>query len=114
MQIYDYIFITHVPAFYKVNLYNEIAKSLKIHVLFIGESTSDTRSNDFSGVGNINFEYTVLSDKQFQLRSKLKSCVNIIYFLFKNKYKKLLYQDGIYQNFGCQLCFPEGERVALL
>jgi len=31
-----------------------------------------------------------LSDKQFQLRSKLKSCVNIIYFLFKNKYKKII------------------------
>ena len=41
------IFITPLPAFYKVNLYNEIAKSKDISAWFLGNQTIENRSSDF-------------------------------------------------------------------
>lgn len=46
---YDILFVTTMPSFYKVNLFNEIAKERKILVLYSG-STEGVRSADFSSV----------------------------------------------------------------
>lgn len=46
-QKYDILFVTTMPSFYKVNLFNEIAKERKILVLYSG-STEGVRSADFS------------------------------------------------------------------
>lgn len=83
-MIYDYIIVTHIPAFYKVNLYNELAKRLKILVLFIANNTNEKRADDFITLENAKFEYKVLFDGNFQervvkdnifkLRSILKTC----------------------------------------
>lgn len=51
---YDTIFITNLPAFYKLNLYNQIAKRMKILVIFT-ESTDSERNADFY-VGDRYFE----------------------------------------------------------
>lgn len=48
-QKYDILFVTTMPSFYKVNLFNEIAKERKILVLYSG-STEGVRSADFSSV----------------------------------------------------------------
>lgn len=46
--LYDIVFITTIPAFYKVKLFNEIAEQRRIMVLYTGSSTG-LRSNDFFG-----------------------------------------------------------------
>lgn len=43
---YDILFITPIPSFYKVNLFNEIAKEKRILVLYTG-ANEEKRSNDF-------------------------------------------------------------------
>lgn len=48
-QKYDIMFVTTMPSFYKVNLFNEIAKKRKILVVYTG-STEGVRSADFSSV----------------------------------------------------------------
>lgn len=55
---YKKIFITNIPAFYKIALFNEIAKSMPIHVFF----TSDievSRNKDFVK-GKLMFDHTFL------------------------------------------------------
>jgi len=74
---YDKVFITHLPAFYKVNLYNEIAKKIKIFVIFIAAGSA-IRPADFTQ-GAIEFDHVILSNKTFETRKKLKNC----YLLFK-------------------------------
>ncbi len=44
---YDILFVTTMPSFYKVNLFNEISKERKILVVYTG-SNEERRSADFS------------------------------------------------------------------
>ena len=52
---YDIVFLTNLPSFYKINLYNEIAKHRKIFVIFT-MLDGENRNNDFF-VGEKNFDY---------------------------------------------------------
>lgn len=67
------IIVTNIPAFYKINLYNEINRKCKLHVIFIDSNESD-RNSDFIS-GDIEFDYTVLSGN---LKSKIKEAKSII------------------------------------
>jgi glycosyltransferase involved in cell wall biosynthesis len=88
--MYDYIIVTHIPAFYKVNLYNELAKKFKILVVFIASNTNEKRADDFTTLQNANFGYEVLSDGDFQTRD-VKSNIKKLKTIFKNnEYKRLL------------------------
>lgn len=71
--MYDLIVITHIPVFYKINLYNEISERKKIFVIFIARETVAKRSPDFILLENAKFEYVVLNDLPFEHRKKLNS-----------------------------------------
>lgn len=86
----DYIIVTHIPAFYKVNLYNELAKKIKILVVFIATNTSEKRADDFTTLQNVNFNYEVLSDGVFQTRDVKSNIKKLKIILKNNKYKRLL------------------------
>ena len=85
---YDIVFFTNVPAFYKINLYNEISKQKKVLVIFISEFTSST-FKDFTE-GKLNFEYIFLNKEDINKRNKLKSCVELIRILYKIKYNLII------------------------
>jgi glycosyltransferase involved in cell wall biosynthesis len=88
--MFDYIIFTHIPVFYKINLYNELNKLLKIHVVFISGDTIEKRSSDFTGKNSIKFSYTILSDKDFQKRNKINNLFKVHELLKSKKYKKIL------------------------
>ncbi len=89
--MYDYVFITHLPAFYKVNLYNSLARTMKVYVIFIAEKTAETRSSDFSNLGNnISFDYEFLSMGSFQKRSKIQSIFKLSRLLRELTYKRIV------------------------
>ena len=88
--MYDYVIVTHIPAFYKVNLYNELAKQLKILVVFIASNTSEKRADDFITLKKANFEYKVLFDGNFQDRDVLRNISKLKQILEEINYKKLL------------------------
>jgi glycosyltransferase involved in cell wall biosynthesis len=89
--MYDYIIITHLPAFYKVNLYNELAKKLNIYVIFIANNTADKRAKDFTQThNNMQFQYKILYDGTFQSRPKIQNIFTLYHFLKTLQYKKLL------------------------
>lgn len=68
------IFLTNVPSFYKINLYNEINKKQKIIVIFSAGKDFNDRNEDFYS-GKIEFEYYVFTgkNKQKKIRDLLKS-----------------------------------------
>ena len=78
-------FITPLPAFYKVNLYNEIAKSKDISAWFLGNQTIENRSSDFVST-EMNFDHCFINKGSFQNRNKLISCFRLI--------KKLIIQNN--------------------
>lgn len=85
---YDIVFFTNVPAFYKINLYNEISKYKKVLVIFISEFTSST-FKDFTD-GKLNFEYIFLNKEDINKRNKLKSCFRLIKILKSIKYDLII------------------------
>ena len=88
--MYDYVIVTHVPAFYKVNLYNELSKVLNIYVIFIANDTNEKRASDFTNLNSIEFNYKILSDGCFQSRSAYQNIKKLKNILKTLKYKKLL------------------------
>lgn len=87
--MYDYIFITNLPSFYKLNLYNEISKKLKIKVIFIS-SNSNIRNADFFN-GEIKFDHQFLTKKNYELRNKLSIFFKLLFILNKNGFKKIVF-----------------------
>lgn len=66
---YDWVIVTPISAFYKVNLYNELATNFKILVIVIA-ATSHQRQPDFYGMAR-QYEETVLWQGDLETRSKL-------------------------------------------
>lgn len=89
MKVYDYIFITNLPAFYKINLYNKLSKLAKIKVIFISNSSA-IRNADFSST-KIDFEHEFLSTRNYEERNKILITLKILKILFFLKYKKLVF-----------------------
>lgn len=90
-NIYDYVFVTHLPAFYKVNLYNKLAEQLKIYVIFIGYG-SNIRAKDFNSLDNkeIKFNYTIINNNSFENRNKLVSLYKIARLILNLNFKKIV------------------------
>jgi glycosyltransferase involved in cell wall biosynthesis len=88
--MYDYIIVTHLPAFYKVNLYNQLAKKLNIFVIFVSNETNEKRSTDFVAIESANFEYAVLSENEFQARNKFITSRKLLSLVRDKNYKKIL------------------------
>jgi glycosyltransferase involved in cell wall biosynthesis len=86
MKQYDLFFITSVPSFYKINLYNAIAKKQKVFVLFLAKN-SQIRTDDFVNL-EADFDYQVYSDATLETKkTDMKKFLNI---LNKHPYRYLI------------------------
>lgn len=80
---YDLVFITNLPSFYKVNLYNEIAKERKVYVIYTGHANQG-RNEDFVSQ-KPGFDYCFLKTRSriFQSFEVLRILSSLSYrFLF--------------------------------
>lgn len=84
---YDYVFVTHLPSFYKISLFNEIAKSASVLAIFLGE-TSLQRTADFVK-GEKNFDYLYLNSGDFEQRKQWASSWRLCRILAGLKYKRI-------------------------
>ena len=77
----DILIVNNAPAFYKINLYNELAKKSKIHVVFLALTNqvviADTLKDD------IHFSYEIISSCQIEFRKKLESFLKL-YKIYKD------------------------------
>ncbi|MCG3710610.1 glycosyltransferase [Aliarcobacter butzleri] len=88
--MYDYLIVTHIPAFYKINLYNELSKKLKIFIVFIASNTNEKRADDFVTLEKATFEYQVLFDGNFQDRNVINNIWKLREVLKMIAFRKLL------------------------
>ena len=73
----DVIFVTDIPAFYKIKLYNEVSKKKKVFVIFLYEGSA-LRNKDFYN-NEILFDYVILNKKNkfiqlISLNKEINSC----------------------------------------
>ena len=74
-QYYDLIFITNLPSFYKIKLYNEIALQKKILVIYTGDTAKERNKNFFNGTPNFRYYYlqgNILKKIYFTIQILLK------------------------------------------
>ena len=85
----DYIFLTNIPAFYKIKLYNELAKKYRIKVVFIAKS-SNIRNQDF-GKGEMEFQHVFINQGEYETRNKLITLAKFTIELNRHSYKYIVY-----------------------
>lgn len=83
----DLLILNNCPAFYKINLYNELAKHCNIFVVFSGHSDQVIEADKSS----IDFNYIILNNYQVEKRNKLKDFIKIIRLCLDLKPTKLIY-----------------------
>lgn len=85
------IYITNLPSFYKINLFNRINSKKKVFVIFTGD-TASVRNGDFFD-GEMIFDYAYLSSG-----TKLSKVFEVINLIHKHKYEELIIGgwDSIY------------------
>ncbi len=84
----DIVIVTHLPSFYKIHLYNRLAKSKKIFVIFIGLSSAD-REKDFTK-SEMNFPFAVVNKTDFQTRNIFFSSKHTLSLLRTIHYKNII------------------------
>lgn len=82
MSVYDILYITNLPSFYKINLFNEIAKYRKLLVIFTHTSSS-MRNADFYK-GERHFNYYQIKDE-----AKVGKAFILLKLVICTKYKRL-------------------------
>lgn len=87
---YDYVFISQIPVFYKINLYNKISENNKIFVIFLAPTTLEKRASDFVDLSQIEFNYILLPNSNLQNRSKIKTSIRLFKILQQIQYEKLV------------------------
>lgn len=86
--MFDYVFVTHLPSFYKINLYNQLAKTHRVVVIFVGQA-SVSRTNDFTQQEK-NFDFVTLNTGAFEDRSLIRSVLALWQLLAKLRYQKII------------------------
>lgn len=109
--MYDLVIFTHLPSFYKINIYNELATKYKLYVIFLG-SSSVQRTNDFISK-DFAFDNTYLFSSNFELRNKLITSLKTIMILRKLKFKKIIVSG--WDNIEYWICsfFIASNKIAL-
>lgn len=103
-KIIDIIIVTHVPSSYKVNLYNEMAKTKNIFVIFISNN-SIGRTPDFIN-SEFNFEYRTLNKQGYEERNRLSSIFKLFNILFTKKCNYLIVNGWDMLEFWATILFP--------
>ena len=91
--MYEYIIVTHIPAFYKVNLYNELAKKMNILVIFVASDTNENRSDDFISKSDLKFDHKILHTGNLQERNVYKN-IRSLSAMEQSKYRRIIVEDA--------------------
>lgn len=109
MKDYDMVFLTNSPAFYKINLFNEISKKIKLLVIFIAKSNEDVIKEEHEE--KYLFDYYFLSGSSLVCRGKIKVICRLIQKLSSIRYKKIIFSGWIYIEYVLCLFFMQKEKV---
>lgn len=80
---YDKVFITNIPAFYKISLYNRIAQKRRILAVFLDAGNSDRNADFYKG--ELSCDFVILSKLGFFARAAF-----VIRLFFFMKYGEIV------------------------
>ncbi len=109
---YDWVIVTPISAFYKVNLYNELASDFKILVIVIA-ATSQQRRADFYGVTR-QYEEIVLWPGDLESRPKIATLRQLRKVLTHLTYERLLVGGWDLPEFWWSVFASSGNNVLAL
>lgn len=89
-KIYDFVYLTNTPSFYKLNLCNEIAKKHSLLLVLYGYDSAAVNEN-INNFRDRNFDFYFLHKGPLNSRCKLLSFINLCVIMGRIKYKKVLY-----------------------
>lgn len=70
--MYDCLSVSKIPSFYRVNLFNELAKNIKLYVVFISDHSIE-RDRDFTET-SAHFDHCFLTHDALESRNVFKTC----------------------------------------
>jgi len=109
-QSYDFVFVSHLPSFYKINLFNKLAKSVSILAIFLGESSNERTADFVKGIKQ--FDYLFLNSGDFERRIRWYSSWKLLRILLKLKYKWLSVGAwDLPESWVAILCSPKHQNV---
>lgn len=111
--MFDLVFITHIPAFYKINLYNEISNNKDIFVVFIASNTASKRSEDFINIERAKFDYVVVNEGAFENRNAFISSIKLLRIMFNLKAKKFVVSGWDLHEFWLAWCIVRKKNLCL-
>lgn len=93
--LYDIVYLTNTPSFYKLNLCDRLGKEgIKVLLVFYGYG-AEAVNTSLKSADNHCFDYHFLNEGDSHRRSKLKTLVRLICLSQKFKTKKLLYSGWL-------------------
>ena len=84
---YDFVFISNVPSFYKIALYNELAKKSRVYAVFIGKTDQVIIDESLT----INFDYELINECKVELRDKIKTFKKLYAIIKQVEYCYLIF-----------------------
>ena len=89
--IYDIVFLTGTPSFYKTNLFNCIAKKRSVLVIYCGYYNGAENSTE-EELNKRKFDYIFLDKGDIEKRNKIKCFFKLISALRGIGYKKIIHE----------------------
>lgn len=89
---YDCVIITNIPNFYKINLYNELAKNVRLMVVFLAKTSVD-RNDDFYDTSSCKFDFIFLTDSPLESRNSILGAIRVVKLLKSIQFPSLIISE---------------------
>ena len=109
-SFYDSVVITNIPNFYKINLYNELAKNVRLYIIFLANS-SEERNADFCNTSSCKFDFTFLTNSALESRNSLAGAFRIVKILKSIKFRSLIIAEWYGFEYWISLFFSYNAKI---
>lgn len=89
-KMYDFVYMTNTPSFYKLNLCNEIAKTNSLLLVLYGYG-SEAVNTILENNKSFNFDYYFINQGDSNTRSKLHTFIQLMRLMSSIQCKKVIY-----------------------
>lgn len=88
MKKIDFLIINNCPSFYKINLYNELAKKCDILVVFLALTKQVVITDDYKK--QIKFPFRVINEIQIERRCRVATILKLVLLCANLKFERLV------------------------
>ena len=89
-KMYDFVYLTNTPSFYKINLCNKISANSKLLLVLYGYG-NEAVNREMDNSEKTNFDYVFLNNGDSKRRVKLLVFIRLLKLMLTIRYKKVLY-----------------------